>query len=183
MLAPYGVKVLSAGDLNLSEPEETGKTFLENAAIKALAAARESNLPALGDDSGLCVHALDNRPGIYSARYNEPKKNGFAYAMECLHKELGDSPDRSAHFHCALVFACPDGTIREFEGKVFGKLIYPPRGDNGFGYDPMLVPDGYDQTFAELSSDIKNKISHRARALSSFTASLKLDTNVLPTGG
>lgn len=169
ILAPYDVTVRSAGEMNLSEPEENGDTFIANAKIKALSAAKESGLPALGDDSGLCVHALDNRPGIYSARYNEPKKNGFKYAMECLNTEMGDAKDRTAHFACALVIAWPDGHTEEFEGRVNGTLCYPPRGDNGFGYDPMFVPDGYDQSFAELSSAVKNEISHRANALKLFT--------------
>lgn len=168
ILAPFNVKVRSADELSLSEPEEDGGTFVANAKIKALCAAKEANMPALADDSGLCVHALDNRPGIYSARYNEPKKNGFPYAMECLNKELGASPDRSAHFACALVIAWPDGSTEEFEGRVNGTLCFPPRGDNGFGYDPMFVPDGYEGTFAELSSEIKNSISHRANALKMF---------------
>ena len=169
ILAPFGIEVLSAGDLNLSEPEENGQTFIENARIKAVAAAKESGLPALGDDSGLCVHALNDRPGIYSARYNEPKKNGFMYAMEKLNEELGTAADRSAHFSCALVMAWPDGDTAEFEGRVDGKLQWPVKGSNGFGYDPMFVPDGYDLSFAELPSDVKNTISHRARALKLFT--------------
>ena len=169
ILAPFGIEVLSAGDLNLSEPEEDGETFIENARIKAVAAAKESGLPALGDDSGLCVHALNDRPGIYSARYNEPKKNGFMYAMEKLNEELGTAADRSAHFSCALVMAWPDGDTAEFEGRVDGKLQWPVKGSNGFGYDPMFVPDGYDLSFAELPSDVKNTISHRARALKLFT--------------
>ena len=169
ILAPFGIEVLSAGDLNLSEPEENGETFVENARIKAVAAAKESGLPALGDDSGLCVHALNNRPGIYSARYNEPKKNGFMYAMEKLNEELGTVADRSAHFSCALVMAWPDGGTAEFEGRVDGKLQWPVKGENGFGYDPMFVPDGYDLSFAELPSNVKNMISHRARALKLFT--------------
>ena len=169
ILAPFGIKVLSAGDLNLTEPEENGETFIENAKIKAVSAAKESGLPALGDDSGLCVHALNNRPGIYSARYNEPKKNGFPYAMEKLNEELGDSTDRSAHFSCALVIAWPDGETAEFEGNVNGALQWPVKGTNGFGYDPMFVPDGYDRSFAELPAEVKNKISHRARALKQFT--------------
>ena len=169
ILAPFGIEVLSAGDLNLSEPEENGQTFIENARIKAVAAAKESGLPALGDDSGLCVHALNDRPGIYSARYNEPKKNGFMYAMEKLNEELGTAADRSAHFSCALVMAWPNGDTAEFEGRVDGKLQWPVKGSNGFGYDPMFVPDGYDLSFAELPSDVKNTISHRARALKLFT--------------
>ncbi len=169
MLDPFGVTVLSADDLKLSEPEENGKTFIENAKIKALCAAKEANMPALADDSGLCVHALDNRPGIYSARYNEPKKNGFMYAMEKLNEELGDQKDRSAHFSCAIVIAWPDGQTEEFEGKVNGTLCWPPKGEKGFGYDPMFVPDGYQLSFAELPAEEKNKISHRARALKLFT--------------
>lgn len=168
ILAPFDIKVRSGDELNLSEPEEDGDTFIANARIKALTAAAEAGRPALADDSGLCVHALDNRPGIYSARYNEPKKNGFRYAMECLNKELGDSPDRSAHFACALVIAWPDGHTEEFEGKVEGNLCWPPKGENGFGYDPMFVPHGYTETFAELDGRIKNKISHRANALKMF---------------
>lgn len=169
ILDPFGITVLSAGDLNLTEPEENGQTFIENAKIKALCAAKEANLPALGDDSGLCVHALNNRPGIYSARYNEPKKNGFMYAMEKLNEELGDASDRTAHFACALVIAWPNGETEEFEGRVTGTLQWPVKGTNGFGYDPMFVPDGYDKSFAELPAEIKNKISHRANALKLFT--------------
>ena len=169
ILSHFNVQVLSAGDLNLSEPEETGKTFIENARIKAVAAAKESGLPALADDSGLCVHALNNRPGIYSARYNEPKKNGFMYAMEKLNEELGMASDRSAHFCCALVMAWPDGETAEFEGRIDGSLQWPVKGTNGFGYDPMFVPDGYDLSFAELPANVKNTISHRARALKLFT--------------
>lgn len=168
ILAPYGIKVLSADSLGLSEPEEDGDTFVSNAKIKAVTAASEAKKPAIGDDSGLCVHALDNRPGIYSARYNEPKKNGFKYAMECLHNELGDSKDRSAHFACAIVIAWPDGHTEEFEGRINGTLQWPAKGENGFGYDPMFVPDGYDRSFAELPSDLKNQISHRANALNMF---------------
>lgn len=169
ILAPFGITVLSADDLSLTEPEETGKTFIENARIKAVCAAKEAGIPALGDDSGLCVHALDNRPGIYSARYNEPKKNGFMYAMERLNAELGKAKDRSAHFSCAVVIAWPDGDTEEFEGHVNGFLRWPVKGENGFGYDPMFVPDGYGLSFAELPPSEKNKISHRARALKQFT--------------
>lgn len=168
ILEPFGIKVLSADDLKLSEPEEDGKTFIENAKIKAVTAAKESNRPSLGDDSGLCVHALGDKPGIYSARYNEPKKNGFLYAMEKLNEELGDIPDRSAHFACAIVIAWPDGHTEEFEGRINGTLRWPVKGTNGFGYDPMFVPDGYDESFAELPSELKNKISHRANALKQF---------------
>ena len=169
ILVPFGIEVLSAGDLKLTEPEEDGKTFIENARIKAVSAAKESGLPALGDDSGLCVHALNDRPGIYSARYNEPKKNGFMYAMEKLNEELGNASDRSAHFSCALVMAWPDGETAEFEGRVDGALQWPVKGTNGFGYDPMFVPNGYDLSIAELPAEVKNTISHRARALKSFT--------------
>ncbi|MCQ2914051.1 MAG: RdgB/HAM1 family non-canonical purine NTP pyrophosphatase [Alphaproteobacteria bacterium] len=171
ILAPYDIKVLSADDLKLSEPEETGTTFVENALIKAISASKEANMVAIADDSGLCVHALNNRPGIYSARYNEPKKNGFDYAMKCLDEELKektDNKDRSAHFSCAIAVAFPNGETKTFEGIVNGSLCWPARGNAGFGYDPMFVPDGYDKSFAELSGDVKNKISHRANALKQF---------------
>lgn len=169
ILSRFGINVLSANEISFPEPEENGNTFIENARIKALAAAKATGLPALGDDSGLCVHALNDRPGIYSARYNEPKKNGFMYAMEKLNEELGTSADRSAHFSCALVIAWPDGHTEEFEGRVNGKLQWPVKGENGFGYDPMFVPDGYYLSFAELPSEIKNTISHRALALKLFS--------------
>ncbi len=169
ILTPFGITVISADELSLSEPEEKGKTFIENAKIKALSAAKESGLPALGDDSGLCVHALNNKPGIFSARYNDPKKNGFMYAMTKINEELGNNKDRSAHFSCALVIAWPDGETEEFEGIINGTLCWPVKGDNGFGYDPMFVPDGYNISFAQLTENEKNKISHRARALKLFT--------------
>ena len=169
LLAPLGVKVYAATELNLPDVEETGTTFAENAALKAETLAKISGKPCLADDSGLCVHALDNRPGIYSARYNEPKKNGFMYAMERLNAELGDTKDRSAHFSCAVVIAWPDGDTEEFEGRVDGRLCWPAKGKNGFGYDPMFVPDGFALSFAELPAEEKNKISHRARALKKFT--------------
>lgn len=162
LLSSFNIKVSDA--TGLSEPEENGTTFIENAKIKALSAAKESGKVCIADDSGLCVHALDNRPGIYSARYNEPKKNGFMYAMECLNTELGDK-ERSAHFSCAIVVAWPDGHTEEFEGQVQGTLCWPPKGDHGFGYDPMFVPNGYTGSFAELPAEVKNTISHRANAL------------------
>lgn len=162
LLSSFNIKVMDA--TGLSEPEENGTTFIENAKIKALSAAKESGKVCIADDSGLCVHALDNRPGIYSARYNEPKKNGFMYAMSCLNDELGDK-ERSAHFSCAIVVAWPDGHTEEFEGQVQGTLCWPPKGDHGFGYDPMFVPNDYTGSFAELPAEVKNTISHRANAL------------------
>lgn len=162
LLSSFNIKVMDA--TGLSEPEENGTTFIENAKIKALSAAKKSGKVCIADDSGLCVHALDNRPGIYSARYNEPKKNGFMYAMSRLNDELGDK-ERSAHFSCAIVVAWPDGHTEEFEGQVQGTLCWPPKGDHGFGYDPMFVPNGYTGSFAELPAEVKNTISHRANAL------------------
>lgn len=167
LLSPFGITVVSAE--GYPEPEENGETFAQNALIKARALAQAANLPALADDSGLCVHALDNRPGIYSARYNDPKKNGFMHAMKCLNDELGDSADRSAHFACALALVKPDGEEVVFEGRVDGTLVFPVKdGAQGFGYDPMFVPDGYEFSFGELPAEVKNKISHRARALAAF---------------
>lgn len=167
LLAPYGIETASAQ--GYPEPVEDGDTFAQNALIKARALAKASGLPALADDSGLCVHALNDRPGIYSARYNDPKKNGFAYAMKCLNDELGDAKDRTAHYVCALALVKPDGREEVFEGRIDGTLVYPVQeGTHGFGYDPMFVPDGYDRSFAQLPDELKNGISHRARAIALF---------------
>jgi XTP/dITP diphosphohydrolase len=162
LLAPYGVIAIGAAALGLPEPEETGATFEDNAALKARAAVEASGLPALADDSGLVVSALDDAPGIYSARWAGPAKN-FRMAMERVHRELGDK-SRGAHFVAVLALAWPDGAIETFRGAVYGQLTWPPLGERGFGYDPIFVPDGYDQTFGELDPDLKHQISHRARA-------------------
>lgn len=176
LLAPFGVEAVSAGELGLPEPDETGTTFAENAAIKAVAATRASGLPALADDSGICVHALDGAPGLFSARWAGPGKD-FAGAMARIEQELARrdaAADRAAHFISALVIAWPDGHEELFEGRVFGELVTPPRGASGFGYDPMFRPDGHARTFGEMSADEKHGIdwadpdavplSHRARA-------------------
>jgi XTP/dITP diphosphohydrolase len=162
LLAPYGVVAIGAVALELPEPEETGATFEANAALKARAAVEASGLPALADDSGLVVPALDGAPGIYSARWAGATKD-FRIAMERVHREL-DGRDRRAHFVAVLALAWPDGAIEAFRGEVYGELTWPSRGERGFGYDPIFVPDGYDQTFGELDPDLKHKISHRARA-------------------
>ncbi|MEG9883176.1 MAG: RdgB/HAM1 family non-canonical purine NTP pyrophosphatase [Hyphomicrobiales bacterium] len=163
-----GLVTLSAGELGLPEPEETGKTFAENALIKAHAAAKRANLPALGDDSGLAVEALNGAPGIYSARWAGPRKD-FAGAMDKIETMLADrratgARDRKASFICALALAWPDGHVEVFEGSVAGRLVYPWRGRQGFGYDPMFQPEGHAQTFAEMAPEEKHEISHRARA-------------------
>lgn len=163
LLAPFGVEAVSAGELNLPEPEETETTFVGNAVLKARAAAEASGLPALSDDSGLAVSALDGAPGIYSARWAGPGKD-FQVAMERVHREMGAAADRRAHFVCALCLAWPDGHVETFEGKVNGELVWPPRGTRGFGYDPMFVPGGYDITFGEMEPEKKHAMSHRARA-------------------
>lgn len=163
LLAPFQVDVRSAGDLNLPEPEETGSTYAENAILKAVAAATAANLPALSDDSGVSVGALDGAPGIYSARWAGPDKD-FTMAMNKVIEMVGDSPDRSVAFICVLCIAWPDGHTECFEGRVDGTLTAPPRGTNGFGYDPLFTPDGYDQTFGEMDATAKHAISHRARA-------------------
>jgi XTP/dITP diphosphohydrolase len=163
LLKPYGVEVVSAGDLNLPEPEETEKTFIGNATLKARAAAVASGLPALADDSGLCVNGLNGEPGVYSADWAGPGKN-FGPAMERVQKELGPNPDRSAYFVSVLALAWPDGDIVTTEGRIDGILIWPLRGAGGFGYDPMFVPDGDTRTFGEMTMDEKKKYSHRARA-------------------
>lgn len=162
LLAPRGVATVGAAALGLPEPEETGATFEENAALKAHAAAGASGLPALSDDSGLVVPALGGAPGIYSARWAGPEKD-FRSAMERVRRELGDR-DRAAHFVAVLALAWPDGEVGTFRGEAHGRLVWPPRGDRGFGYDPIFVADGYDITFGEMDPDEKHRISHRARA-------------------
>jgi XTP/dITP diphosphohydrolase len=173
LLEPYGLVVHGAGELGLPEPEETGMTFSENAALKAHAAADASGHMALADDSGLVVNALDGRPGIYSARWAGPVKD-FRGAMARVERELKlrDATDMSAKFVCALALARPHGAVEIFKGEVEGHLEFPPRGDKGFGYDPIFVPDGYEMTFGELDA-AKRRISHRARAFAKLAASFE----------
>jgi XTP/dITP diphosphohydrolase len=170
LLKPYISKFFSADELNLPEPEETGKTFVENAILKAKAAATASGKCALADDSGLYVNALNGEPGIYSARWAGPEKD-FMLAMKKIHKKLDGTKNRSAVFICVLALAWPDGDVECFEGRVEGYLIWPVRGNKGFGYDPMFVPEGYDVTFAEMDPAEKHKISHRAKAFEKLVQS------------
>lgn len=163
LLAPFGAEVVSAGELMLPEPEETGHSFVENAELKARAAALATGLPALADDSGLAVAALGGDPGIYSARWAGPARD-FSYAMKKVEKALGDSSDRRAHFICALSLAWPDGHVESFEGFVHGQLVWPPRGNRGFGYDPMFLPNDHSETFGEMEPQAKHDIGHRAQA-------------------
>lgn len=172
LLAPYGIDVVSAGELGLPEPEETEATFAGNARLKSVAAATASGLPALSDDSGLEVEALDGAPGIYSARWAGPTKD-FTMAMSKVEDALvlkgATTPDsRRANFIAVLSLAWPDGSSQEFEGKVFGTLVWPPRGGQGFGYDPMFLADGYTETFGEMAPEAKHAISHRAVAFKKF---------------
>ncbi len=162
LLAPFAIGVVSVEALGLPEPEETGDTFEANAALKARAATGASGLPALADDSGLVVRALGGAPGIYSARWAGLSKD-FSAAMARVQRELGDR-DRSAHFVAVLALAWPDGEIALFRGEVAGRLVWPPRGTRGFGYDPMFVPEGGVLTFGEMAPAAKHLISHRARA-------------------
>jgi XTP/dITP diphosphohydrolase len=170
LLAPFKLKILSAGDANIPEPEETGKTFTENAELKARHAAEHAKLPALADDSGLVIPALGGAPGIYSARWAGPNKD-FSAAFTRIKSELGDK-NPAAYFVCVLSLAMPDGEIHSFEGRIDGKLIFPPRGTHGFGYDPIFIPDGYAISFAEFNAAEKNRISHRARAFGKLSAFL-----------
>ncbi|NKB49258.1 MAG: RdgB/HAM1 family non-canonical purine NTP pyrophosphatase [Alphaproteobacteria bacterium] len=165
LLAPLGIAVVSAGDLGLPEPVEDGVTFVENAVLKAKAATQGSGLPALADDSGLAVTALDGAPGIYSARWAEgPGGRDFDRAMSRVHSELDDSPDRSARFVCVLALAWPDGQVKTFEGEVAGEIVWPPQGARGFGYDPIFRATGHALTFGEIDPAEKHAISHRAVA-------------------
>ena len=162
LLAPFAVETIAAGSLRIPEPEETGDSFEANAALKARAAAAASGLPALADDSGLVVPALGGAPGIYSARWAGPAKD-FQVAMARVHRELGNR-DRSARFVAVLALAWPGGNTELFRGEVEGSLTWPPRGNRGFGYDPMFIPRGATLTFGEIDPAEKHRISHRARA-------------------
>jgi XTP/dITP diphosphohydrolase len=168
LLGAYVAHFPSAGALNLPEPEETEDSFIGNAILKAKAATAGSGLPALADDSGLAVAALGGAPGIYSARWAGPDKD-FAMAMERVRIELGDG-DPAASFICALALAWPDGHVETVEGRIHGTLVFPPRGDRGFGYDPIFIPDGRAITFGEMDQDEKHRISHRAQAFRQLVA-------------
>lgn len=174
LLAPLGVEAVSAGALGLPEPEETETTFIGNAALKARAAAEASGLPALADDSGLEVFGIGGDPGVYSARWAGPNKD-FGFAMQRVHEELEKigATDFSARFVCALALAEPGGAVEVFEGDVRGLIVWPPRGTQGFGYDPIFQPNGLDRTFGEMSHDEKLPMTHRARAFEKLLASLK----------
>lgn len=180
LVAPFGIEVTSAGELGISEPEETGLTFEANAELKALHSAKASGLTALSDDSGICVEALDGNPGIYSARWAGPNKD-FAQAMRNIEEKLQAKGavkpvQRRAYFVSVLTLATPDGAVRNFRGEVHGTLVWPPRGTQGFGYDPVFMPDGFTRTFGEMSAEEKHgwkpgmeeALSHRARAFQLF---------------
>jgi XTP/dITP diphosphohydrolase len=169
LLAPFGVAAIGAGALGLTEPDETGATFAENAALKACAAAIAAKRPALADDSGLAVAALGGAPGVRSARWAGPSKD-FALAMQRVEDALRGHADRRAAFICALALAWPDGECDVFEGRIEGTLVWPPRGTLGFGYDPMFQPDGSALTFGEMAPAAKHAISHRARAFAKLIA-------------
>ena len=179
LLAPYGLECVSAGNLGLPEPEETGTSFAENALIKARAAALAAQLPALADDSGLCVAALGGNPGVYTADWaerqpfeGEPGRDWYMAMgkVEGLLCEQGANVDRSAYFACTLALAWPSGESVVYEGRVQGSLTWPPRGKLGFGYDPVFVPQGRSQTFAEIDPTEKHAISHRADAFAKLVA-------------
>ncbi len=163
LLRPYVSKFYTAAELNLEEPEETGMSFEANAVLKAVNAAIKSGKPALADDSGVAVNALEGAPGIYSACWAGPGKD-FKVAMAEVNKQLGDNPDRSASFICVLALAWPDGDVEVFKGQIDGDIVWPPRGDKGFGYDPIFMPEGDNRTYAEIEPQEKHKTSHRARA-------------------
>ena len=174
LLGPLGLELFSAANLDLPEPEETAGTFSGNARLKAEAAAFSTGLPAFADDSGLVVDALNGNPGIFSARWAGDNKD-FAMAMAKINSALFKidlenkvRASRSASFFCALALAWPDNTTEIFEGSISGALCWPPRGENGFGYDPMFIPSGYDETFGEFDPKVKHSISHRAKAFAKF---------------
>lgn len=171
LLAPHGLDVVSAGELGLPEPDETGDTFIANAELKALAAATASGLPAIADDSGLCVDALGGAPGLFSARWAGPTKD-FSVAMRRVRDEMPATAADTAHFICALSIAWPDGHTETVEGRVDGRIVWPPRGSNGFGYDPIFLMDGKSQTYGEIPRAEKEADNHRARAFAQLLALL-----------
>jgi XTP/dITP diphosphohydrolase len=174
LLGGHGIETVSAAKLGLPEPDETGTTFVANAELKARVAADLSGLPALADDSGLCVEALGGEPGIFSARWAGPAKD-FSLAMRLVHQALakvGPDAGRDAHFVCALAIAWPDGHVESFEGRVDGLLVWPTRGERGFGYDPMFQPIGHSITFGEMDPDAKHAMSHRADAFRKLVAAI-----------
>ncbi|MEQ8965575.1 MAG: RdgB/HAM1 family non-canonical purine NTP pyrophosphatase [Azospirillaceae bacterium] len=177
LLSDHVPRVVSAGELGLPEPEETGESFIDNAVLKALASAEDGGAPALSDDSGLAVDALAGAPGIHSARWavQTDGTRDFGAAMERVMARLaetadGGTIDRRARFVCALALAWPDGHVETVEGRVEGTLVWPPRGDHGFGYDPIFVPDGFEETFGEMDPAVKHAISHRADAFAKLRA-------------
>ena len=177
LLEPYGLEPVSAAEMDLPEPDEIGVNFIENADLKARQAADLCGLPALADDSGLCVQALGDRPGIFSARWAEDEAGtrDFARGMRRIEEELaalGPDVSRDAHFVCALALVWPDGESEWFEGRVDGTLVWPPLGTRGFGYDPMFLPLGRDKTFGEMDPAEKHRISHRADAFGKLVAAL-----------
>lgn len=177
LFSPLNIETVSAADLGLDDVEETGSSFIENAELKAIFAAKSSDLPALSDDSGLAVDALGGAPGIYSARWCEDETGqrdwllGMARVREAIEKS--GLPMKSARFVCALTLAFPDGRVQSFEGKVEGEIVWPPRGDKGFGYDPIFKPHGYDISFGQMPPDEKHAISHRADAFAQLLSWLE----------
>lgn len=166
LLAPFGIEAVGAPELGLPEPAETGASFAENATIKALAAARAANLPALADDSGFSVAALNGAPGVHTADWAmlPDGTRDYGVAMALTRARIGEPEDETAWFTCCLALAWPDGQVETFEGRVDGTWTWPPRGTNGFGYDPMFVPEGQVETFGEMAPEVKHAVSHRARA-------------------
>ena len=169
LVEPLGVSLVSAGSLGLAEPEETASDFVGNARLKATLAAKAAGLPALADDSGFCVAALGGAPGLYSARWAGPDRD-FLFAMQRVQRECAADPDRRAWFVCALCLAWPDGETASFLGRVEGRMVWPPRGDRGFGYDPMFAPLGGPLSYGEMAPEEKHATSHRARAMAQLAA-------------
>ncbi|MBQ9738099.1 MAG: RdgB/HAM1 family non-canonical purine NTP pyrophosphatase [Alphaproteobacteria bacterium] len=164
ILEPLGYKVLSAGDLNLPDVEETGTTFKDNALLKAYEGYKHTSVPVLAEDTGLCIRALNGEPGVYTKRYAE-QHGGFPKVFDVLAERMKDNPDKTAYFNCTMALVIDETRAEVFEGIFEGTILPSPQGNNGFGYDPVFVPNGYDKTVAELSDDEKNTISHRALAL------------------
>ena len=177
LLCPYFGEITSAGELGIPAPDETEDTFVANAVLKAKAVSEASGCVALSDDGGLCVSAMNGRPGVHSARL-VLESGGLEKAMDRIQQEIGESPDRSAYFISVLAVYHPSGAFKTVEGRVYGSIAKEQKGSNGHGYDPIFIPDGYTQTFAELSQDVKNSISHRGKAVSSLLEMFRSNPNL-----
>lgn len=172
ILTPLNIEIINSREANLSDVEETGETFAQNALLKAVAGVKEAKRPVIADDSGLCIEALDNAPGVYSARF-AAKHGGYPAVFDVINEQIGNNPNRRAFYVCSLALAFSPTEVYMFEGRMYGTIAKAPEGTQGFGYDPIFIPDGFTQTLGNISAEDKNKISHRGKALAQLHAFLE----------